>query len=414
MKGLGLTKVFIYLSRKQKERNMGPRVSKSSSEVNNTIRNTMNNSLQGAVSAGTNLRCNNIQSIIGSEITNCEINFSSQSCTASVVSEVVINQEFQNDVVQDIYSEIKSLAESLNKDISLQLADISVSSSYVKSLVETAQQSSIALSSSCTQNISNVNIQSIEDSVCYDSTVNFDSQEISTENISSCVANQYGSNLASQRVQSVIDSSATATIDGVSLIDALVPFLVFILLIFVCVIAFKFVFGAVQGAENGQGSGAPGLFVGLMFLCILLFLWALFVWPGVTQICVAAQIGVWPWPTPVVNGEGGAYCPDGSEYPLDEIINLFVWWDEKGVAGPAGERKYNGENCGLMGTNECDNTEFQSELTSFRTVNEACRRSLPGGILEDNYAGQCTILQMANAFFADGASLYGSNGVVLE
>lgn len=377
---------------------MGPRVSVARSTILNEVTSVLETTIDQSFQGGSSIRCSNIQSIIGSVIDNCDINFAEQSCNATVISDVTTSQSFQNIAKQEIFNEIEAVAEATNKGLSLQLADVSSASAYVENVVTSSNEVVFAMRTDCTKNVTNVNLQTLEDSVCFSSTVNFAAQDVSSEIIASCSSESVGNNQSFQDITNIVSASATATIDGLSFLDALMPLIIFLVLIIIIVVAVK----VVSTIAGQSGGNFIGLFIALTFLLIFMFAWILFVWPGASTMSVAAYIGAWPWPFPISLQNGDNYCKtEGSNYPRDQIINYFIWYDESNVSQSVdygSARYYKSAECGLFSGTGCDDPDFLTDQDLYNNAFEACRRSSPnfGSIAPFS---TCSVGQLSANFF---------------
>lgn len=126
---------------------------------------TLNQNLSSTINASQNISCQNIQSLRNVKITNCDVNFSKQMCTASIISSITASNSFSSKTMQDMYRKSLQKAEYENSQSFMkQLFDKPAGvSNFQKTLMSQVTNVNMHLETDCSQNISAVNDQTLID-----------------------------------------------------------------------------------------------------------------------------------------------------------------------------------------------------------------------------------------------------------
>lgn len=354
----------------------------------NDLSQEITTNLSSEVDASNNVRCTNNQIIEGVDI-NCPIKFAEQTCNAESTVTVMVDQEFQNDLRQKTVN--KFLSETLNEVSGLNFAQSSEVSKTVQNLVNMSVDMTGQMTTTCAQNVSAVNNQVLRGTEYGNScnaengSVTFAVQNATVSNVSNCTVNQVQQNEAYQDLHNELTVKTTNRIKGIDLLDLLLPLILLMVLFFV---GFKLITGLLkpkgrQAGEAGGDSagGGKAAITALVLIFFIMLMWLLFVWPGAGGLSFSGYIGVWPHTSNFVRNDGEPFCPNGTDYPQDDKINKFIWYDELCSAvpegapcspGPGNNPKFY-EGCGLFGGG-CDDPEFISDRNRFEDMIRACNK----------------------------------------
>lgn len=401
---------------------MGVGSSKSSNTINNLIQGSVESIMESSVRGDVNVACSNAQVVEGAR--GCNIEFSDQICEAVGISNMTSNSSLDATLSQDVMSQISSQAAATTEGMTLQLAQLSDSSNVVNSEMNMAMETTQSFTTSCTRNVSAINLQSVKD--CDSSTVKFAPQMVSASVIGDCVSSQVGALKASQTMSKMMDLTAEATTKGVDM-WAMVMMMAGFFVIFILggptfFFGMRYAMGAdvnnqtPQMIENKQQLKLKFYAIGLLgfFMLLVAVLW----WPGVFSI----YLGISPWPYIGVNSIGNKVplCRDGHNIDPEVFINTWMWYDPHCASQKAttfaGEGDGQGlrecsvddkvkryEGCGLFAkTLGCDDPAFKADEASYIATLEAC------GDLGGATFSTCAIPDIAVEVFSQEDDDYGS------
>mmetsp|Transcript_2607 Transcript_2607/g.6076 ORF Transcript_2607/g.6076 Transcript_2607/m.6076 type:complete len:191 (-) Transcript_2607:351-923(-) len=161
-------------------------------------------------------------------VKNCSISFAPQIISSSATATAISNISVDSKLVQDIAQNIQTAAESLTKG--LNLANVSVSSSIIHNYTSIAAAAATSMTTTCSQSVSNINIQSVSNMECDSSDeslnrIQFASQAIDSNAIFNCAANDAATTDAMTDLKQVLDADSQATTQGISLAGLFILFL---------------------------------------------------------------------------------------------------------------------------------------------------------------------------------------------
>jgi hypothetical protein len=349
--------------------------------LTNDINQEITTNLESEVDASNNIRCQNNQIIEGVDV-NCPIRFAQQTCNAESTVTVMVDQDFQNDLRQKTVN--KFLSETLNEVSGLNFAQSSEVSKTVNNLVNMSLDMTGNMSTTCAQDVNAVNNQVFRGTEhgnscnAQNGSVTFAVQNATVTNVSSCTVNQIQQNQAFQDLQNELTVKTTNKVKGIDLLDLLLPLILMFVIFFV---GFKLITGLLKPKGNQDSGSGKAASTGLIIIFLIILLWLLFFWPGTGKLSYAGNQGIWPHTSNFVRHNGDNFCPNGRDYPQDDKINKFIWYDELCSAAPEGAPCSPGPGnnpkfyagCGLFGGG-CDDPNFNTDRNRFENMIQACNK----------------------------------------
>jgi len=344
---------------------MGPALSRTYNEIENITKTQVTTTMKSEVDASVNLSCTNVQQVINSK--GCDVNFAEQSCKAYGLSNVAVSTALSSEVTQSIVQDIKQQAESSNSGINVGLASVSNSSNVVFNYTQMGIETIQSFKTDCSKNISSLNLQSVENTSCTaQNQINFAAQDISAEILGECVASQVGKSKASQDLTQIMDQSAKASNEGVTLMGLFSG--VFLVLAFVIGIPVGLKILTARSKKQAPPESKAASFLAIV-LVLLLVLW----FPGVASYFLG--IGFWPYPG---DTDTDALCRRGEPIPQDRVVNDFMWYDAFCASRTDPEITCTDERklvhygtCGVF-SGICDDPSLATDKAAFVTRSELC------------------------------------------
>lgn len=356
---------------------MGSNTSKMEQDIKTNITQKTSNRLSSEIDASSSIFCKNEQSIIGSVI-NCPVKFASQSCKAATMMSFVGSNSLENTTKQEIVDISEQINSQELKDIPLGSND-SVQRMKMKAVYDQTNETVMALHTNCSVNIDAYNVQTVKDSECKDrGSINFAAQSITAEAMAKCGATQGGTSETTQGLTKMIKQSSTQKIDGPSILDLLLPFLLIPLMLFLVPLSIRKGFSAFK-SNSPPPTLMQRISSTLLYLFVLfIFLW----WPGVGSW----YLGIWPYgePTDINQTCVGGKIPDNFDF-----TNKFTTWDPLCLLSNANPCTDNDRffhyQCGLM-SGMCDSSEssYASDMKRYQDYVKAC------GEIAKNSIEMCT------------------------
>lgn len=389
---------------------MGIGYSSSKTTVTNAVEGAIQAAMDSQVRGSINVACQNLQ--IAENVRDCDIQFADQVCNAVGVSNFTSNTALTGDLSQDIMSEISAHANASTSGITLQLAQVSNSSSVIDNYTKLAMNVSQSFMTDCTRNISAINEQAVKD--CAGSVLKFQPQEVSAEVIGDCVANQVGSLQAAQSVKNLLDAGSTATTEGVDIAELTMFMLITILGGGLFLYAIRTGLFARLPGQAPPSDGEKRRFQAIQFFLLMLFLSCVLWYPGLGAWYL--RIAPWPYNMGSTGTDGLPSCWGGRNLDESTFVNTFMWWDPYCLAKSAAieenpekdggfcdtdTQKKHYHQCGLFATTGgCDDPEFKQAEASYIRAVEAC------GKLQGATFDQCDVSHIANQLFPDVDGTY--------
>ncbi len=381
---------------------MGNNVSYSMQAMINDFENRSKQNISSVVDNNVKVRCENIQTIKNSTLDNCKVNFSEQTCAASVMSNFVGSNVLDVKLVQDVYKDSLQDVEDdqTNEDYGAG-TNKSYKSQFEYNKIRVINDTVMHLYTDCSRNVNAINEQSIENTTCSGaSEINFAAQVNTPTVVADCAADQAGNLEASQFLTALSTQKAKTTqtnsggLMGFVLLLLMIPLLLFL-------IPFAIRKGFSFGARSMNGKTIVGL-ICLVMLLLALVIW----WPG----WFSKELGVWPYPFPYYNvapeaaGGGGSRCIGGTLAPGLKFLNTGIFWDNLCLVSDDFDncddekRVVSYDMCGLFAKNQtvqCDDPDFIADRDAFIQAHKACE-TVSGSIFDF-----CTPISIAGEVFPD-------------
>jgi hypothetical protein len=362
---------------------MGAGVSRSSNILDSSMKSAINTSMDSKVSGEVNVACQNVQEVVG--VSNCSIQFAPQVCEVSGIANVTTNSTLVSETTQEVYSAIKQAAESSVSGLNVGV-QISNASNFARSMMDVATSTTQAFATDCSKNASAVNVQSVRDTTCDDVTrINFAAQNSSAKVMGDCAVTVSGQSKAYNKVTSVMDQTATATVKGVDpfafILALLLPFLL-LLLMPLGIGALKSSLGAALTGDPKSEQRAKIIDIAGTLINVAL-VYAAVVWPGIA----AYMFGVAPYQPPMPGTDD--VCLKDTYVGEDTFVNKFMFYDPTCATAPKDKtcektRHYAG--CGVF-SGLCP--AATADIERYTAAAEACS-SLRGLVAEEGKSGKTT------------------------
>lgn len=355
---------------------MGANVSLMEMDINTKITQTTSKRLTSEINASTNIHCKNEQSIIDSVI-NCPVKFGAQTCKASAMMSYIGSNSLEDTTKQEIIDIASQVSNQEIKDIPIGV-NSSTQRIKQKAVYDQRNEMMMALHTNCSVNIDAYNVQTLKNTTCKDKgSITFAAQSITADAMAKCGATQGGKSASLQGATKMIAQEATQKIDGPSILDLLLPFLILPLMLFLVPLALRKGFTAFKADED-----PPTLMERISSTLLYLFVFYIILWwPGVG----AWYFGIWPYGEPDNSGT----CKDGVIPPNYDFASKFTTYDELCLlsnASPCTEKdQFFHYQCGLL-SGKCDSSEPEllKDINRYKAYTKACAQ------MPKNSVAQCT------------------------
>ena len=355
---------------------MGSNTSVMEQDIETHVTQRMSSRLTSEVDASSNIDCTNEQSIIDS-IINCPVKFGTQTCKAATMMSYIGSNSLEQTTKQEIVDISEQVTDQEIKDIPVG-SNNSYQRMKQKAVYDQRNEMVMALHTNCSVNIDAYNVQTIENSECKErGEIKFGAQSITAEAMVKCGSTQGGKSVATQGLTKMIKQSSTQKIDGPSMLDLLLPFLLIPLMLFLVPLSIRKGFTAFK-----KDSPTPTLMQRISSTLLYMFVFYVILWwPGVG----AWYLGIWPYGEPV---DANETCV-GGEIPKNyDWANSFTQWDPLCLLSNANPCTDNDRffhyQCGLM-SGKCNSSEtrFASDMKRYKDYVKAC------GDMPKNSIGVC-------------------------
>lgn len=391
---------------------MGAQVSISETIVENETRSSIDTIMESDVKGDVNVLCKNLQLVEGAR--GCNIQFADQRCDAAGISNLTSKVALDAELGQQTYNNIKQATEAANEGMGWGQVSFSDTSSFTKNIVDLSMSTTQKFATSCTRNVSAINLQSVKD--CVDSYVNFKPQDVSAEVLGDCAVENIGKLKSMQELTNVMDISAKSSNKGMDLwaLLLLLAFGFLAIVFFIPMLGYglsKMVRGSSTSKDKDKDKSSPASggmpkwkYYYIMFSIFLFFMVFLGWWP-----CFGAYyLGIWPYSyTGVLERDGKeAACVDGKNINPELFLNTWMWSDplcltKGGKCRHKDDSIKHYNNCGLFASSfGCDDPEFLQDKEEYIESIHACAPLLGVGF------SKCTSRHIAADVFADKAT-YG-------
>lgn len=355
---------------------MGSNNSVMEQDIETHVTQRMSSRLTSEVDASSNIFCNNEQSIVDSVI-NCDVKFGAQTCKASSMMSYVGSNSLEHTTKQEIIDITEQISDQEIKGIPLG-SNNSYQRIKQKAVYDQRNEMVMALHTNCSINIDAYNVQTVKNSECKSrGSIKFAAQSITADAMAKCGSTQGGKAVATQGLTKMIKQSATQKIDGPTLLDLLLPFLIIPLMLFLVPLSIRKGFTAFK-----RDSPPPTLMQRISSTLLYMFvLYVMLWWPGVGSW----YLGIWPYGEPVDPNET---CKGGEVPKNYEWANSFTQWDPLCLlsnANPCTESdRFFHYQCGLM-SGKCNSSEtrYATDMKRYKNYIKAC------GDVPKNSIGVC-------------------------
>lgn len=388
------------------------------SKTEEVIRGAVTTNLSAVVDSSANANCSNIQSVEG--VRCCKIEFTTQTCQAAAINEVISVGRLDSQVTQGIATAIEQAGKASTEGLAGAITSSSEVNLQTKRNVDIAINTAQTFETDCSKNATGLNQQSVKDSYCgcgdeapenRGVDIKFAPQEITLEAVGTCVSDIVGSSSAAQDYSSWTGQTGEATVTGINLLELFLAMIGPLMIFIIAPIGFKILTSPTKKPPREwspqETAAMAGIRVGkFAFLAMIFF--ATFWWPGLA----AWFLGAPPFfePRPILDNN---ICnPEGGSRRLDLVVNRFQWYDPDCASRPPGttcteEEKYKAyETCGIFSKAEvCKDPQFKNDRDGFREMQRLCA-GISG--FAQNGMNTGTIQELTQRIMKqDGANPYG-------